>query len=353
MYKDEILKLINDSPLEIDTDIEIGGRPPTMATSNFLTNKEQGDWAETIAYKAINEYNKDFFAVRYGRSESISAGDDGFSDFYIKYQEELNLLGKMPDLLIFKTSDFPSFEVDIENDEHISRAVAAIEVRSSSFLAEKYSDFMENRCLVAKNNCEKICKTILSDPNLSAALLKKNETIFNLIKNANEETFRELTFRLPSWSVTPELRRLVELLRTLKENIKILHIRDYLSITPKMEDLALVNRWIQRYNVKHFYLQVFFDKAYIISFRNILSLVADEDNEGRVFSVEKDVKNQQKTTIKINVQVGNELIGKIDMPKHKSQMKLLERGRLLFYVTFQGGKGYLDNQVFIRDVINE
>ena len=47
------------------------------------------------------------------------------------------------------------------------------------------------------------------------------------------------------------------LLKEIKENIAILHKRDYLSITPKMEDIALVNRWIQRYNVKHFYLQVF------------------------------------------------------------------------------------------------
>ena len=40
------------------------------------------------------------------------------------------------------------------------------------------------------------------------------------------------------------------------------------------------------------------------------------------------------------------------MPEHKSAMKELQRGRLLFYVTFEGGKGYLDEEVFMRDVIN-
>jgi hypothetical protein len=99
------------------------------------------------------------------------------------------------------------------------------------------------------------------------------------------------------------LRELSGHLRALKEQIKILHKRDYLSITPKLEDLALVNRWIQHFGVPHFYLQVFFDKAYVISFREILEISSDSSKEDVVFSVEQDVKNQGKTTIKINIQV--------------------------------------------------
>ncbi len=176
--------------------------------------------------------------------------------------------------------------------------------------------------------------------------------IYNLVAQATQDTFYELDFRLPAWSATQETRDLKELLGKLKENIKILHKRDYLSITPKLEDLALVNRWIQNYNVKHFYLQVFFDKAYVISFKDILELTADENNEEDKFSIERDVKNQGKTTIKINVQAGKEILGRIDMPAHRSAMRELARGRLLFYVTFEGGKGYLDQRIFVRDVIN-
>jgi type II restriction enzyme len=47
-------------------------------------------------------------------------------------------------------------------------------------------------------------------------------------------------------------------------------------------------------------LQVFFDKAYLIPFEQILEIVADLEKEGEVFSIERDVKNQGKTTIKIN-----------------------------------------------------
>ena len=57
-------------------------------------------------------------------------------------------------------------------------------------------------------------------------------------------------------------------------------------------------------------------------------------------------------SVKINGQIGKEVIGKIDMPEHKSALKELDRVRLLFYVTFAGGKGYLDNKIFLRDVIN-
>ena len=350
MYKDDILYLIEQSPLDIDTEIKMSGRPPTMANSEFLTNKEQGDWAERIVFKAINEYSKEYFAVEYGRSDSIAAGDDGFAEFYMEYQNELNAIGKRPDILIFKVSDFPDRNIDIENDDHIKRAIAALEVRSSS-LADKYAAFMRDRQRQSINKCIEIRNAILGTA-LSDLLKRKNVTIYNLISNATNDTFRELDFRCPSWSLTKELRDLTALLKEIKVNLKILHKRDYLSITPKMEDIALVNRWIQQYNIKHFYLQVFFDKAYIISFKDILSLVSNDNNDGNNFSIERDVKNQGKTTIKINVQIGKEVLRKIDLPEHKSEMKELNRGRLLFYVTFEGGKGYLDNEIFIRDVIN-
>lgn len=351
MYKDNIQILIEQSPLEIDTEIQMTGRAPTMASSDFLTHKEQGDWAEQVVYKAINEFSDEFFAVEYGRFESMAASDEGFVDFYMEYQDELNTIGKKPDLLIFKLTDFPNRNVDIENDEHVKKAIVALEVRSSSFLIDKYTTLMKNKREEAINKCATIRDRIISGE-LSNLLERKNETIYNLILQATDETFKELDFRCPSWSLTQDLRRLTELLKELKKNIKILHKRDYLSITPKMEDIALVNRWIQNYNVKHFYLQVFFDKGYVISFQDILELVSNVDNEGSDFSIERDVKNQGKTTIKVNVKVGKEIIGKIDMPVHKSAMKEFSTGRLLFYVTFEGGKGYLDNEIFMRDIIN-
>lgn len=348
-YKQKIRQLIQSLDLGIDTDIQVSGRPPTMANSEFLTNKEQGDWAERIVQSAINENDPGLVAVSYGRSESLAAGDAGFEEFYAAYQSELNDLGKRPDILIFKRADFPDGMPDISNDESVAKAVAAIEVRSSSFLANRYATFMRDRAKNALESCTRIKKQIL-ESHLGELLSQKNQELHRFLSEANEDTFKELDFRKPSWSSSADLRSLSDLLGELKRQIATLQKRDYLSITPKIEDVSLVNRWIQRYGVRHFYLQVFFDKAYLIPFDRILEIAATPESEGELFSIERDVKNQGKSTIKINVQVGSEIIGKIDMPNHRSAMKELERGRLLYYVTFEGGRGYLDGRL-LKEVL--
>lgn len=351
-YKEEIASLVRTSPFGIDTSIRIEGRPPTMASSEFLTNKQQGDWAEQVVFNAVNDNSDEYVAIQYGRSESLAAGDEGFDDFYRSYQEELNNIGKRPDLLIFRKSDIIGRQIDLDNDSLVYQAVAAIEVRSSSFLAGKYSRYMEERSSIANAECDRLRNELVSGK-LAHLLQDKSPEIFRLLESATIETFKELDFRARSWSTTDDLKLLSERLKQLKEQIKILHKRDYLSITPKLEDVALVNRWIQQFNVKHFYLQVFFDKAYVIPFKEILEISSDPSKEGVVFSVEEDIKNQGKTTIKINVQVGKEVIGKIDMPEHRSALKELDRGRLLFFVQFVGGKGYLDHDIFLREIIND
>ena len=49
-------------------------RTPTQASSNFITNKEQGDWAENLITRAINEISRNFVAVKYGKSDDLVAG---------------------------------------------------------------------------------------------------------------------------------------------------------------------------------------------------------------------------------------------------------------------------------------
>lgn len=241
LYKEVIAHLLASTPFGIDPNLQLTGKPPTMANSEFLTNKEQGDWAEQIVFTAINEHSPEYCAVKYGRSDSLAAGDTGFDEFYQKYQDELNNIGKRPDLLIFRRSDIDIENVDLDDDQTVASAVAAIEVRSSSFLANRYSEFMEARTNQAIQQCRHL-KSQLLEQQMSILLHEKSPEILNMIRRSSDETFKELDFRLRSWSSSTELRRLSELLRTLKEQIKILHKRDYLSITPKLEDLALVNR---------------------------------------------------------------------------------------------------------------
>ena len=351
-YKESIQRLILESPFDIDTELQITGRIPTLATSAFLTNKQQGDWAEEIVCNAINEYSREYHALKYGRDDSLDAGDPGFREFYAAYQDELNTIGKKPDILIFHRSDVPNEPVYSLGDyEYVQSAIAAIEVRSSSFLATRYSDFMSARTRRAEAECARLQRLILEEP-YANLLEEKRPPLYKLISEATIDTFREINFPARGWYSSQPLRELSAYLKELKDQMKILQTRDYLSITPKLEDISVVNRWIQNFGVPHYYLQLFFDKGYIIPFKDILELTADSKNEDVIFSVERNVKNQGKTTINMNIQVGREVIRRIDMPEHQSAVKEQQRGRLLFYVTFRGGKGYLDPQVFSQEVAN-
>jgi AccI restriction endonuclease len=164
----------------------------------------------------------------------------------------------------------------------------------------------------------------------------------SILNSLTQETLNIFSFRVPGWSANQRLVELNECFRNLKDAIEELQKRTHLSITPKVEDIKVVYKWIETFNVPHFYFQVFFDKVYGISFENILNIISNSNNEDKIFEIEKDTKNQNKTTIKINPKSGLVIAKKVDEPNHSSKRKELNRGRLLFYVSFEGGTAYLD-----------
>lgn len=323
-------------------------RTPTQASSNFITNKEQGDWAENLIMRAINENAQNHVAIKYGKSDDLVAGEEGFDVFFQEFQEELDTIGKRPDLLIFKKQDFEAgWGYDIshiphnEIDGYVKKAIAGIEVRSSAFLIDRYEEAMQKRTDSFVRKALSIKETILSE---YSDVLKHPARIkyIEFLKGLDESTIHIADFKVPGWHSTERLCQLNELFKYLKVAIKEIQKRDYLSITPKVEDIKVVYKWIETFDVPHYYFQVFFDKVYGISFEKILKIISNSDNEGIVFSVESDAKNQNKTTIKIKSKTGVEIASKVDEPSHKSVRKEMDRGRLLFYVTFQGGTAYLD-----------
>jgi type II restriction enzyme len=325
-------------------------RSPTQASSNFITNKEQGDWAENLIFRAINETSSAHVAVKYGKSDDVVAGEEGFDTFYQEFQTELDTIGKRPDLLIFKKSDFDhNLGLDISHiphahiTEYVKKAIAGIEVRSSAFLIDRYEMAMQERTerfiQIALNKKESILREyldILEHPS--------RQIYIDILNGITENTLNATDFRVPNWGASPRLIEVKNLFKELKVAIKEIQKRDYLSITPKVEDLKVVYKWIETFNVPHFYFQVFFDKIYGISFEQILHIISDPDNDGVIFSVEADTKNQNKTTIKINSKSGTMIASRVEEPLHESVRKEMNRGRLLFYVTFKGGTAYLDVQ---------
>lgn len=330
---------------------------PTQASSNFITNKEQGDWAELLIFRAINETCDGVVAVRYGKSDDLVAGEEGFDTFYNEFQDELDTIGKRPDLLVFSEADFrEDLGYDVSNiihseiEDYVKLAIAGLEIRSSAFLIDKYEALMQNR---TQSNLEKALQLkgkildeysdILSEP--------RKMKYLEVLNSINQETISAVSFRRPSWNSTERLSKLTSLFKELKEAISTVQKRDYLSITPKVEDLKVVYKWIEKFNVPHFYFQIFFDKAYGIEFKEILSLITDSEKEGDHFEISKDIKNQNKTTIKINTRKTHQVAYKIDEPEHKSVRREMGRGRLLFYVSFDKGTAYLDVES-IKQLLN-
>lgn len=290
-YRDAITKIVD----EISSDlinfkvIRKRGVAPTQAFSDFLTHSEQGDWAELLFFNALKLSDLPYTPVRYGKSDKIIAGDPNFENFYNSYQDELDIIGKRPDLLLFKKVDYQQkWGGDISQfalsdlSTIVPSAHVGFEVRSSSYLTKKF-------------------------------VPKKN--------------------------------------------------RPFLSFTPKVEDLLVVFKWIKTYGVPHYYVQVFFDAIYIISFKDILLLLRDAQieikgiknkkilgliNGERAFVIEKNPKNQFKETIHIYLDKGTVICKQIESPSLIGSKKELAGGRLLHYVSFEDGTASLDQDILLN-----
>lgn len=259
-------------------------RPPTQAFSEFATHREQGDWAETLVTQALSCL-VDYDVVKCGKTDTIMAGEKGFKEFYERYQDELDTIGKRPDVLIFAKETSPkSFPRNISDlgldqlSKIVPKALAGFEIRSSSFLSKKYKQAMQ----------------------------REGKT----------------------------------------------KGRTFLSFTPKVEDLLVVLKWIDTYNVPHYYVQVFFDAVYVIPFHSILQLISNSANEDKIFTIEKNEKNQQKTTIHLDIDQGLHLGDIVLPPEHYSAAKELNRGRMLYYVRFKGAKLEIKRNI-LNQVIKE
>ncbi|MDE5839048.1 MAG: AccI family restriction endonuclease [Paramuribaculum sp.] len=352
-YKD----IINNICKNIHTGLIDFGVPrskasmPTLASSEFITNKQQGDWAEDVILRAINNNSTAIVAVKYGKSDDLVAGDAGFEKFFNEYQDELDTIGKRPDILLFKKCDFNeqlgydiSALTESEIHEYVSKAIAGIEVRSSAFLINKYTEEVNS---IVSNNTDRaleLKREIISD--YADLLQQKRPELLTILQQLNKDSIRTIDFRKPSWHSSQRLKELSSKLSEIKECLKVVQKRNSLSITPKIEDIKVVYKWIMTYGVPHFYVQVFFDRIYGISFKHILELISDPDLEDIKYFIEQDSKNQNKTTIKIPSQDGICIAETITQPNHHSVRKELNKGRLLFYVKFDGGEAFLDKENF-------
>jgi hypothetical protein len=113
---------------------------PQPARSEFLENRAQGDWAETLVAQAVRAAG--LGATQYGATDDIQSDEDGFKEFFTLQVQEVRAQGKRPDLLIAQSccvlppsvSGLPA----AERDTWVQRAFASVEVRSSRYKALRY-----------------------------------------------------------------------------------------------------------------------------------------------------------------------------------------------------------------------
>ncbi len=124
---------------------EIPARKPTVPTdarSEFLANRAMGDWAEQSLSAALLRALPEWRVVQYGDTNRIAAGHPDFKASYLAGIEETRRFGKRPDLLLFPTALQVDADLSIqphaETEDLVSRALAAVEVRSSKFEALTY-----------------------------------------------------------------------------------------------------------------------------------------------------------------------------------------------------------------------
>ncbi len=278
-YKENIQKLATGVPEKI-VDVKadrLKGRRPTQAMSSFLINVEQGNWAEDIVRKFTCKILKDHEVVKYGKSDSLMAGDPEFPKFFDDYQDELDTIGKRPDLLIFEKNKCGLNDISSssfkEHEKMVPLAIMGWEVRSSSYLTNEYKPSVSNK-------------------------------------------------------------------------------RKFLSFTIKAEDIIIVLKWIETYGVPHYYVQVFFDSVYVISFKKILEIISDESNFKKKWFLDYPTKNQKKRTVVMDIAEGRKLATITKLPDVLGTRKKLAAGRLLHYIKLNGGEMDIDENV-LNDIIEE
>lgn len=92
---------------------------------------------------------------------------------------------------------------------------------------------------------------------------------------------------------------------------------------------------IMTYNVPHFYVQVFFDKVYGVSFQHILELVSNPDLEDVAYSVITHDKDNNKSEIEIKL---NQCWSIGDVKELPTMFTKETSNKKASYTCFEGGK---------------
>lgn len=118
------------------------------------------------------------------------------------------------------------------------------------------------------------------------------------------------------------------------------------SFTVKVEDLKIVHRWMELYQIPQSYCQVFFDRIYCINFLEVFRLIGKGEN----IKIETPAKSQQKATIMIPITQGVCVGEFTELPAFGVAERVTKLGRHDAYVVPIGGEVSLDARA-LRSVV--
>lgn len=326
--------------------------PPSDANSEFTINDLMGSWAEELVFSALRNVLNNTAPIMYGRADQLIAGQDGFKQLWGEHMQELDTIGKRPDILLFEAkfaSDYLSGTDNIaehpEKWKFVNRAFAGIEVRSSKqnlTINEEYkSDAISN--LVEE--LQSILPALIQElRNLDLGLKSLNAVldwldILNIAEDIPYTIPRKPGIRVKTLgeNLHHQLNQAFEMLRGINK-----HYASYRSFTVKVEDLAITEKWVATYSVPHYYVQVFDDRVYGIPTTSILDTILDEDGKSTTWKIERNPKNQMKTTFYVNLNRGYFLGNITTLPDLRPKKIQLKNGRVIYAIGFTGGELTLD-----------
>ncbi len=110
------------------------------------------------------------------------------------------------------------------------------------------------------------------------------------------------------------------------------------SFTVKVEDLIIVYRWMERFQVPESYAQVFFDSIFGINFLQVFEVIGS----GQGFKIETPRQSQEKATIMIPITSGSRIAVCSEPPEFRTEIRETRLGRVDAFVAPVGGKFVLD-----------
>jgi hypothetical protein len=271
--------------------------PRRLRGSDFLMRWAQGRWSEETVMRALGS-TSEFRVLPYGPS-TVAPEDPVELEHFFERMDKIATEGKRPDLLLYDAKKFPGLQREIEKrfgslekaaeteserySDIIGQARAALEIENSLWVTEKMPGF------------------------------GKPFTRFTRGKNKG---------RLKPAGIIP-------------------------TIIVKAEDLPRLHAWEQQYQVPIYVVHLFYDRGYFIRFDHILELLESGElgMETQRFTNPDGTAATPKQIVKVPYILCEEY-GLVQNPRLAPRTFVDKNGKVMTYVTFEGGTVTLSPRVF-------